>query len=194
LRALARIPVTLLFAIATIVLFVAARTTPGILDNPPRAWRALTPSAVNRPHFWLFLLLSAVYHSGVGHLASNTLAFVPLSARAESRYGSWLTLAFIVLAAAVASSVQMVVSGHGDIGSSGVVFGLVGWAISTDGLAWRSARAMTLFVGALLLWYVYCFVANKLLHATYGNASHTAGLLLGIGWGIVWRGTPRRLE
>ena len=150
-------------------------------------WRALTPGAFKMPGFWLLLLLAAMYHSGIGHLASNTLAFVPLSARAERRFGSWLTIAFIILAAATASGVQMVVGGRGDIGSSGIVFGLVGWAISTRGLSWRAHRAMTLFITALLLWYVYCFVANKMLQTTYGNASHTAGLLLGVGWGMVWR-------
>lgn len=126
-----------------------------------------------------------MYHSGVGHLVSNTVAFVPLSARIEQRYGSLPLLLFIIVTAPIASGVQMLAGGHGDIGSSGVVFGFVGWAVATGGLSWRGSRPLTLFIGALLLWYAYCFAANGIFHTTYGNASHTAGLLLGIAWGTV---------
>src|SRR5436190_8480801 len=155
-------------------------------------WRNMTPTAFGTPAFWLLLLPSAIFHSGPWHLVTNTFAFIPLAAVLEAREGSRHTCVFVILSAAACSAAQLLSAGHGDIGSSGIVFGIAGWVLVAGRLSWKRQLLLTTFVTLLLLWFVYCFIANRMFGSGYGTASHAAGLLLGILWGAVSTRTQER--
>jgi membrane associated rhomboid family serine protease len=169
-----RLPATSAFVAVCIATFACSQSA--TIAHAQQTWRSLTPSSVATPAFWLLLLPSAVFHSGPWHLITNTLAFIPLAAFNETRAGFARTSAFIVICAAIASAAQLLIGGHGDVGSSGVVFGMLGWALISP----RRTPALSAFAVALLAWFVYCFFANAFFGAHYGNASHTAGLLFGV--------------
>ena len=171
--------------LVTIVVFVCSRIDDGAILRAQEMWRNMTPAAFGMPAFWLLLLPSAIFHSGPWHLVTNTFAFIPLAAVFEAREGSLHTCVFIILSAAACSAAQLLSAGHGDIGSSGVVFGTAGWVLVAGRLSWKRQLLLTTFVTLLLLWFVYCFIANRMFGSSYGTASHTAGLFFGILWGSV---------
>ena len=187
-----RIPVTIAFVTVTIVVFVCSRINDGSILRAQEMWRSLTPTAFGTPAFWLLLLPSAIFHSGPWHLVTNMFAFMPLAAVFETREGSLHACVFVILNAAACSAAQLLFAGHGDIGSSGIVFGVVGWVLIAGRLSWKHQLLLTMFVTLLLLWFLYCFIANHMFGSGYGTASHAAGLLLGISWGSVTTRTRER--
>jgi membrane associated rhomboid family serine protease len=168
---------TTFIAICLAMYFAAVRNGDG---TPLPEWRSLSPGMIGTTTFWRWLLPSAVAHSSPAHLLMNMAAFIPLSVHFERRFGPLSTAALVITAAGLASTAQLLFGGHGDIGSSGVVFAFAGFiAVFPERRGKVSNRILDIFVCLLLAWFVYGFLANALWATSYGNASHACGLILG---------------
>jgi membrane associated rhomboid family serine protease len=179
-------PATVTFIAVCVAVYAFGRLSGDTTPLPE--WRALTSSRIGTGSFWLWLFPAAVSHSGLWHLVTNLTALTPISSHFERRFGALRTAGLMTASAALASTAQLLAGGRGDIGSSGVVFAFVGFlAVYPEPQSTRASRILRWVVAGLLLWFAYCFVANAVWGGTYGNASHTCGLLVGALCGAIAR-------
>jgi GlpG protein len=133
-----------------------------------QVWRLITPIFI---HFgWL-------------HIIFNMLWLRDLGSMIEGRQSSWM-LAVLVLVIGACSNVAQYYYGGPDFGGmSGVVYGLLGYI-------WMRGKfdpASGLYVHPttvmmMLVWFFACFTP---LIPHIANATHAAGLALGLAWGYL---------
>ncbi|MBE3123540.1 MAG: rhomboid family intramembrane serine protease [Planctomycetes bacterium] len=147
----------------------AAARQPGLPEIlGGQVWRVLTP---------IFL------HFGVMHLLFNMWWLHDLGGLVENRLGT-LRLALLVLGiAAVSNLAEFFLESPVFGGMSGVVYGLMGYIWMrgrydpASGLHLKQQDTV-----AMLIWFVLCWVG---LLGPIANVAHTAGLVMGIVWGLV---------
>lgn len=136
---------------------------------------------------WRFVTPALLHFSAV-HIVFNLVWWVYLGGRFENLYGStWLVLAW--LSCAVISNVaQFIAAGPFFGGLSGVVYGLFGLAVV---LAWQNPRHPLYLppglIAFMLIWLALGY--SGLLWVNIANTAHTAGLLSGLGFGLMMRFT-----
>lgn len=133
---------------------------------------------------WWRLVTPIFLHFGPIHLLFNMLWLWQLGGGMERRQG-WGELVLMVAVIGVVSNLlQYLVSGPGFGGMSGVVYGMLGYF-------WMQGRYNPRFgmvldktiVAMMLIWFIVCWLG---LVGNIANVAHTAGLLLGLAWGLIY--------
>lgn len=136
-----------------------------------------------QPWRWLTPIL---LHFSATHLIFNLFWWWYLGGRIELVYGSKV-LIFVTLVTAVASNyAQWYVSGPLFGGLSGVVYGLLGFAMI---VAWQRPRHPLALPPALLIFMIGWLLLGytDLLWVNVANEAHSVGLISGILLGFLWR-------
>ena len=147
------------------------------------AFRDTGIDAVLGGDYWR-LLTPVFLHFGLAHIIFNMLWLSQLGGPLERRLGSASFVTLIVIIAVLSNLAQYLFEPLGLFGGmSGVVYALLGYF-------WMQGRfnprfGMTLrqpIVVMMLIWFVVCWIG---LVGNIANMAHTAGLLLGVGWGYL---------
>jgi GlpG protein len=125
------------------------------------------------------LLLSALPHGGILHIAFNLYWLWVFGTIIEDTCGWARMLLFTAILAAGSSAAEYAVF-SGGIGLSGVVYGLFGllWVLGRRDMRFFGVvdrATVRLFMG----WFVLCIVLTYLDVLRIGNVAHAAGLGLG---------------
>ena len=202
-RTLARaFPVTSGIALVTTLAFalqyVVGGELPGLLRPSPALGRlgAVRGDLVFAEGEWWRLLCAVLLHGNLIHLALNGLAFLQLGPIAESRWGSWRTLAAYGLGGLASSLLSAtflradVVAGS--VGASGAVLALAGLILGGQALAEERVRGVLnrairrrLLYGVLLTFGLG--LAASLKWPIIDNWGHLGGTLCGLALSVAWR-------
>jgi rhomboid protease GluP len=127
------------------------------------------------------LISTAFVHFQLWHLAFNLYWLWRLGRPVERWAGSIKWVAFILSAAVVSSTAQLIMSDDTGIGASGIVYALFGLLWRGQGIIPEAdALVDRNTVAVFLVWLVAAAIATHIGTANIGNAAHAAGLLFGI--------------
>lgn len=145
------------------------------------AWNGGLPEIV---HGQVWRLVTPIFiHYGFLHIFFNMLCLRDLGSMIEARQSSWL-LAVLVLVIAVCSNLaQYYYGGPAFGGMSGVVYGLLGYIWMRGKFDPGSGLYLhPTTVTMMIIWFFACFTP---LIPHVANATHAAGLGLGLAWGYL---------
>lgn len=132
-------------------------------------------SVFNQP--WR-LLLPAILHFSLLHIAFNTMWWWQIGGDIERIEGKWALLQLFLVSAIISNVGQYVVSGPYFGGLSGVVYAVVGYVWWTGWLAPQKGLQLSKpIIGFLLFWLLLGFV--DLLPVNVANTAHLLGLVSG---------------
>ena len=135
-------------------------------------------------HGQIWRLLTPIFiHGGALHILFNMLWLRDLGSMIEGRQ-STIQFAILVVAIGICSNVAQYFAGGPMFGGmSGVVYGLLGYIWIRGKLDPGSGLFLhQTTVAMMLIWYVLCLMG---LLGKIANTAHTAGLLMGMGWGYL---------
>ncbi|WCJ60279.1 rhomboid family intramembrane serine protease [Fontisphaera persica] len=153
---------------------------PLMIANPMKWAGQLTE--VRQGEFWR-LITPIFIHYGPLHLIFNMLWLFQLGSLIEARKGSLYFLLMVGVIAIGSNLAQYLMVNPRFGGMSGVVYGLFGYAWMRG--KYDPSSGMTLaseVVLLMLLWFGVCWFG---LVGPIANAAHTAGLVMGMGWGFL---------
>jgi len=131
-------------------------------------WRLVTPIFI---HFTLL------------HILFNMLWLWELGSMIEARQGSLLLLVMVLAVAVAGNLAQYLFSGPMFGGMSGVVYGLLGYIWIRGKLDPGSGLYLHPTTVAMMIgWFILCALD---LVGHVANATHAAGLFMGMGWGFL---------
>lgn len=139
----------------------------------------------------LWRLLTPVFiHFTFAHIFFNLLWLLDLGTMMEKCLSPWRLLLFVVIVGIGSNLAQYLVSGPVFGGMSGVIYGLLGYAWQRGRLDPASGFILQRStVIMMLIWLVICYTG---LVGNIANTAHTAGLILGILWGLADGSRARR--
>jgi len=126
------------------------------------------------------LVTCTLPHVNVMHLAFNVYWLWVFGTAIENEFGSWRTLAILLLFA-IASSAADFALDQGGVGLSGVGYGLFGllWVLSRyDERFFDAVDAQTILL--FVFWYFLCIWITKAHIMAVGNVAHGAGAIVGL--------------
>jgi GlpG protein len=135
-------------------------------------------------HGQLWRLVTPIFiHFGILHIFFDMWWLRDLGSMIEARQSSWL-LAVLVLVIAVCSNLaQFYYGGPAFGGMSGVVYGLLGYVWMRGKFDPGSGLYLhPTTVTMMIIWFFACFTP---LIPHIANATHAAGLALGLAWGYL---------
>jgi membrane associated rhomboid family serine protease len=173
--------VALTLCVICVVLFAWEQAPSSTPARIIAAWRSLDRAAAASPELWTLAAPVALLHASATHLAANVALLLAFAAPAERRLGHARLLGLAVIAGAVGSALELLLTGHGKLGASGIVFALGTFLVAARRAEppLRPALATGIAVG-LSACFVFGLVASAVGRATYGNVAHGAGV--GLGW------------
>lgn len=172
-------PVTLSIMLLCVVIFILQQ-----LGFNQQIFQILHFPALDGQQWQLWRWLShAVLHFSVMHIAFNILWWWQLGGDIEKRLGGLKLLQIFAISSALSGAGQYWVEGANFGGLSGVVYALVGylWVVSTK----APQMGLTIprqIVGFMLVWLVLGYMQPFMAIA---NTAHLAGLIAGVGIGLV---------
>ncbi len=130
-------------------------------------WRLLTP---------IFI------HFGLLHLLFNILWLWDLGGAVEVTENSWKLATLVSIIGIASNLAQYTLEGPLFGGMSGVVYGLLGYIWMQQKYNTRSRISLKKpIIVWMLAWYVICWTG---LVGPIANMAHTAGLIVGLAWGL----------
>lgn len=192
---LAQTPLLTVLLCGLSVLVTLAALTSG--DQPGSLWHHLgnfgyaSPDAIWDGRLW-GLVTTVFIHGDWLHLLFNMIWLYQLGRILENTLSPVVYLLFLVSAAVVGSTCEMLISGSTGIGMSGVVYAMFGlmWAGRGGVPAWGAVATpenLRLFV----LWGLFCVGATWLNLLHIANGAHGGGFLFGLCIGFLFF-SPRR--
>ncbi len=183
-------PLTLVLIVISVVVSLVSR-----LGSDPQAIRALFitdiinhgpfgPSLPEILHGQVWRLVTPIFiHFSVLHILFNMLWLRDLGSMIEGRQ-SWRVLAGLVLVIAVCSNLaQYFWAGPVFGGMSGVVYGLLGYVWMRGKFDPGSGLYLhPSTVTMMIIWFFACFTP---IIPQVANATHAAGLAMGMAWGYL---------
>jgi GlpG protein len=145
------------------------------------AWNNHLPEIM---HGQVWRLVTPIFiHYGALHILFNMLWLRDLGSMIEGRQSSWMLAALVLVIAVCSNLAQFWYGGPAFGGMSGVVYGLLGYI-------WMRGRfdpGSGLYlhpstVTMMIIWFVACFTP---IIPNVANATHAAGLVIGIAWGYL---------
>lgn len=132
--------------------------------------------------FWRFLT-PIFLHFGLAHIAFNMLWLWQLGGPFERRLSTAELLSFVILTGVASNLAQYFFDPYVPFGGmSGVVYGLLGYFWVQGRINPRFGMALHRpIVVMMLIWFAVCWLG---LIGNIANMAHTAGLLIGAGWGF----------
>jgi rhomboid protease GluP len=180
-RRLSRTPATGVACAAAIIVFAGVSSLgPDPSWSQVSKWGYVPAEQIWDGAYW-GLISSAFVHFQLWHLAFNLYWLWRFGRPVERWAGSLKWVAFVIGAAVVSSTAQLVMSDDTGIGASGIVYALFG-------LLWRGRGTIPDVDAVLdrntillfLVWLVGAAVATQLGTVQIGNAAHAAGLFFGV--------------
>lgn len=186
-------PLTLLLIVASVVVFVLSRfgnETERVMSLYMTEWREAgryiewVSGLPEVRHGQVWRLFTPIFlHFNIPHILFNMVLLRDLGSMIEARRGSRV-LVVLVLALAVASNAaQYFWQGPHFGGMSGVGYGLFGYVWMQGKYNPASGlflHATTVMIG--LIWFVLCLIG---IIPNVANATHVAGLAIGVAWGFL---------
>lgn len=171
-------PATLGVAGASILVYLLTLLIPGaqgyfILRIPE--WSSLSP--LNS----LTLVTNILGHANWSHLSSNLMLFLLVAPACEERFGSRRFGLMILITALVVSAVQIMLSGAGLLGLSGVVFMTMLAGSATNIRAGKVPLTLVLVAGI----FMGKEMLNGLVPDGISQLAHLTGGLCGIVFGMM---------
>lgn len=157
-------------------LYIADPATGGFVAiNSGQVWRLITP---------IFL------HFSLMHIVFNMLWIWDLGRMVEWRRGALFLAAFVLIVGIASNLVEYAMTKWPQFGGmSAVIYGLLGFVWMQSKYNPRPGFVLAQpTVVMMLVWFVVCWLG---LVDAVGNWAHTAGLLIGIAWGLISRGGSR---
>ena len=165
---------------ACVVLHVWARLPSSAPAADIVAWRSLGRDAVGGPAFWRLAAVAGFLHANAVHLVANVALLLTFGALVERRVGHARLLALVIVVGSVSSAFELLITGHGKIGASGVVFALGCFLMARRREEPRLAPALaTTIVVGLGVWFAVGASATYMGHVAYGNVAHGTGAVAG---------------
>ncbi len=135
-------------------------------------------------HGEVWRLFAAIFlHYGIMHLVFNLMWLRDLGGFIQHRFGALHLAVLVLVSAAVSNYAQLLWSGPGGGGFSGVNYALFGYlwmrGKSDRFMAWELHPHI---VQTMLVWFFLCFTP---LIPNVANAAHAAGLILGMTVGFL---------
>ena len=187
--------------VLTISLIVAsvAASIAALDRNPAGPLSALLINTPGSPMFadilagQVWRLITPIFiHFGVLHVLFNMMMLWDLGRLIELLRGRWFLAAFVGVTGVGSNIAQYAIAqSPGFGGMSGVVYGLLGYL-------WLQGRVNPALgiklhqstVIMMIAWYALCWTG---LLGPIANWAHTAGLAIGVAWGMIDRRPPRAL-
>ncbi|NEO87713.1 MAG: rhomboid family intramembrane serine protease [Spirulina sp. SIO3F2] len=156
---------------------------------------ALIPEAVRQGQWWR-LLNANFLHYGWTHLLTNSLGLYLLGPFVEANLGRWrYLLTYLSTGIGTMGIFTLWTLWENSptpkqlVGASAAIMGLLGVIIVILWHRWRQARsriaAERLRTFGLIIGFQFLF---DFLIPEISGLAHTVGLILGLGWGIIWSG------
>jgi membrane associated rhomboid family serine protease len=175
------------------VLAVWARQPHSFAARAVAAWRALPPEGAVSPTAWLRAAFVAFLHVEPSHAISNIALLAWLGSLAERRVGHVTLVVFAIASGMLTTIAELVVTGHGKIGASGIVFAAGALVLATSREAPQLPRRLAVIVGgALAVAFAYGLIVSDRSNPT-GIVAHTSGLVFGGAYGVFRQGSVRSL-
>ncbi|WP_017443596.1 rhomboid family intramembrane serine protease GlpG [Gayadomonas joobiniege] len=131
------------------------------------------------------LITPALMHGSPTHLVFNLFWWFWLGGQLEKHYGAPWLLNLFLLSAVAAHALQYVMENPWFLGLSGVVYGLLGYAMVAQAKNKLPFKVPNGIFIMMLLWLVIGFTG--FLPIPMANWAHLGGLIAGIGYGLASR-------
>jgi GlpG protein len=183
-------PVTLVLIVISVLVAIISkggddlRPIMGLFITESTASTPFGPALPEIMHGQVWRLVTPIFiHFGLLHIFFNMIWLRDLGSMIEARQSSWRLAVLVLVIAVVSNLAQFYYGGPAFGGMSGVVYGLLGYI-------WMRGKfdpGCGLYlhpttVTMMIIWFLACFTP---LIPHVANATHAAGLALGLAWGYL---------
>jgi GlpG protein len=186
------------FLTLTLIVLSVAASLPSVLGS---SGAALVPLLIGTPGSPLFadildgevwrLVTPIFVHFGILHILFNMMWLWDLGRSLEWLKGPLFLGLFVAVSGIASNLAQYAITRSPTFGGmSGVVYALLGyvWMQGRHNRAFGIALHQSTVI-MMIAWFVLCWTG---ILGPIANWAHTAGLLIGVAWGLIDRGAPRR--
>lgn len=170
-------PVVLSFTLLCLVAYGLNIITHGVTN---RLFFCVYRSSLLDPLFYVRLIGHVVGHVNWEHLSANLMYILLLGPLLEEKYGSSTLAIIFLLTAVVTGIVNVVFTGAGLLGASGIVFALI---ILSSITSVKDRKIPVTFAIVVLIYIGGQIVDGITIHDNVSNMTHIIGGVIGAGCG-----------